>query len=435
MAATSVVDRLDGRDFDRSSLAWPLLAAGLGFAVLGILAKLPVLAGLGLLLAGGVVVVVAPELLYALFLSAGIIKANPVFASVPGDLTIATAGAISLAMLVRVLRGGVPPLPAATAIFPALAALGLLSVFWSDLPGTGLSKALLFETMTLLAFFSPFILIRTRSQLTRFMVAIVGIALFVALTAEKTGHPSKPLVAAGGNEIELALICGFGLLAAFGYLLVIGKSGWGVLWMIPAAYLAYTILQAGSRGVLVGAGLALLFLIVRLALARARARGLLLAIVAAAVIAVVAAGPQLFGEATGKYQSELFSITSNPATVLRQRDWYFSQGMELAVAHPLGTGSAGYQAATGEKYPHNLVLEYASEQGIPGLVLFLALFVAAWRALLRPALRGTPEAAVCGALLILFAVESLVSFGPNEARPLWFALGLALALPNLRTDR
>lgn len=436
MAATVVVDRpLDGVPADRSSLWWSAAAAGVAIAGLGAATDLKLLLGLGVLIAGAAVIMVAPEVFYALFLSAGIIKVNPLLAAVPGDLTLLTAAAVSVALVLSLVRDGVPPLPTPAAIYPLLAALGLLSVFWTDLPEVGLEKAVIFESLTALSFISAFILVRTRTQLMRFMMAIVAIALLVALTAEETGHQAHAFVAAGSgtNEIELALMSGFGLMAAFGYLFVVDRHAWGVLWIVPATIFATTILKAGSRGVLIGTVLGLVFLLVWLGVAGGRGRRLLLVVLVGGAVAAVVGGPQLTGGATTKYKTELFS--SNPADVLRQRNWYFTQGWELTAAHPFGTGLAGYEAATGERYPHNIVLEYGSELGIPGVALFLALFIAAWRSLTSGAARYTPEAAVVGALLVLFATESLVSLGPNESRPLWFTIGLALSLPHFRTDQ
>ena len=92
-------------------------------------------------------------MLLALFLSAGIIKSNPALSGVPVDLTLLSGAGVASPMLVRVLRSGVrrcrgPP-------SSALAGLAVLSVLWSPYPEKGLEKALLFQTLTMLAFFAP----------------------------------------------------------------------------------------------------------------------------------------------------------------------------------------------------------------------------------------------------------------------------------------
>ena len=64
--------------------------------------------------------------------------------------------------------------------------------------------------------------------------------------------------------------------------------------------------------------------------------------------------------------------------------------------------------------------------------MMLALIAAAWRARLRGPGGHSPESAICGALILLGLVQALITNGPNDSRPLWFVLGLALALPQLR---
>lgn len=406
----------------------------MGFAALGLAFGLIPLAAAGIAAAGVMVVIVAPEVALAVFLSAGIIKSNPLLSAVPMDLTVLSGAAVGAGVVIRLIRTGVPPLPWGTAIFPLLAGFGLLSVLWSPFPEKGLEKAVLFETLPMLAFFSPFFLVRRRTELIRFLITVVAIGLMVALTAEKTDVASNPLVAAGGNEIELAMAAGLGLLASFGYLFVVWPNITRLIWLAPATLLAVTILKAGSRGVLIGTVLGLLFLTVWLSMGQARTRRALFAVLAAAAVTAVIAGPQLAGsDAAEKYRSGIFS--TNPANVIRSRDYVFREGVILFAAHPLGMGLGGYEDKTNERYPHNLILEYGTELGLLAVLLFVGLYVLSWRALSWDRVRGTPEAALCGALLILYGIESLVSFGPNESRPLWFTMGLALSLPAFRADR
>jgi hypothetical protein len=108
--------------------------------------------------------VTVPEILVALFLAAGAIKANPVLAGLPVDVTLLTAMCVAVATAISLVREGVPPVPRAAVLFPALTALMLLSVLWSPDPATGLGKAIVFETLTLLSFACPFVLFRTRAQ-------------------------------------------------------------------------------------------------------------------------------------------------------------------------------------------------------------------------------------------------------------------------------
>jgi hypothetical protein len=409
---------------------WIVLGAAIGVAAVGRAAGLEPLLVAGSAATAVLAVIACPEAVVAVFLAAGTLKANPVFASVPGDLTVLSAAGVSAAMTIRVLRDGVPRLPRAAALFPALAVLMLLSVLWSPDPETGLRKAKAFETLTLIAFACPFVLLRTRAEVTRLMVCLVLVGLFVSQTAVRTDHPAAPLVAAGGNEIELAAYAAWGMLAALGYLLLVGRGPLSLLWVAPAALLGVTVVQAGSRGILAGTVLAIAFLAAQAALYRLPGRARLLAVVGAGALVAALVGDRLAGGATHKYTHYLFH--ANLDSLLIGREWILTRGWELSIAHPFGLGAGGFDWATGWDHSHNMFFELSSEQGMIAVALATALIAAAWRARLRGPGGRSPESAICGAVILLFLVQAFITNGPNDSRPLWFMLGLALALPQYR---
>ena len=203
-----------------------------------------------------------------------------------------------------------------------------------------------------------------------------------------------------------------------------------MLWIAPAALLGMTVVQAGSRGILAGTVLAIAFLTAQAALYRLPGRARLLAAVGAGTLVTVIAGDRLAGAATHKYTHYLFG--SNLDSILIGREWILARGWELTLAHPLGLGAGGFEWATGWDHSHNMFFELSSEQGMVAVVLVIALIAAAWSARLRGPGGRSPESAICGALILLGLVQALITNGPNDSRPLWFALGLALALPQLR---
>jgi O-antigen ligase len=277
------------------------------------------------------------------------------------------------------------------------------------------------------------VLVRERAELARLMAAFVGFALLLAATATPTDVLNGELAVAGGNEIQLGVASGLGLLAIGGFLLFVGPFPWRLLWLAPAGFLAYTVLNAGSRGALISSGLAVVFLCLRqLVIERS---WLLTLVVAAAVAGILAFGGSLSSQsAVSKYEETLFS--NDPARIVGGRDYLLQLGKELALAHPFGLGVGGYDAVTGGlQYPHNLLLELADEEGLLGVLLTLALIVSAWFArLAAPGGWRTPEVGLSGALIIFAASESMFSFDINGNRLLWFAVGLAAALPGFRAS-
>jgi hypothetical protein len=408
---------------------WGAAAAALGLTVLGRIDHAKPLFAAGAAAVLVLAIVYVPEFVLAVFLAAGAVKSNPALSGVPVDLTGLTAGCVVVAMLIRVRRDGLPVVPRVAAIYGVLLGLMLLSTLWSPDPATGVHKAATFGTLTLVAFLAPFVLIRTRAQMIRLMVAFVAVGLFVALTAVHTNHPAEPLIAAGSNEIELALYAGWGMLAALGYLVSIGRSPLRVLWLAPAALLALTVAQAGSRGVLAGGGLAIAFIVGQILLYRLPGRRLVVAAVMLGAIAVLASGAALTGGATGKYSRGLFH--ANLQSLLIGRDWILMRGWELSIAHPIGIGAGGFQWVTGWAESHNMFFEFSSELGMGSVVLVIWLIVAAWRARLRGPGGRSPESTVTGAFILLFVILALFTNGIADSRPLWFVLALALALPQL----
>jgi O-antigen ligase len=374
-----------------------------------------------------------PQLLLALFLVAGGLKSAPWLSGVPGDLTILTAAGLLAAIAVRSFRSdGIRAFPPATIFAAALAGLVVLSVLWSPAPDLGLDKALRFETLTMLAFVAPFVLVRTRGDLYRLMIFLLGVSLVVALTAVPGADPNQPLTVAGGDsEIELALYASTGLVACAGYLILVGRSPLRFLWAIPALYLGGTVISAGSRGVLVGTVLALGVIGVR-AVAASRSKVIPIVIMVAAVIAALSYVSTLTGPAAQKYQGLL---GNNQATTLGKRDFLLQDGIDMALAYPMGRGASGYQFEVLFPYPHNAFVEVAAEQGVIGLALLVALMAAACRSSLRAREGpGSPESILVGGLLIVLVVDAMVSQTFTQFRELWLALGLALALPNIRND-
>ena len=79
------------------------------------------------------------------------------------------------------------------------------------------------------------------------MVGLVAFAVLIAITAVPGSGPEAPLVAAGGDEIQLGLNSSLALLAAVGYLLVIDRPLFRPVWFAAGIFLAGTVLAAGSR--------------------------------------------------------------------------------------------------------------------------------------------------------------------------------------------
>ncbi|MDQ6915185.1 MAG: O-antigen ligase family protein, partial [Actinomycetota bacterium] len=341
----------------------------------------------------------APEFLIALLMLVGGIKDASWLRSLPIDASLLTAAGVLVAMGARALRRGVRPLPPAAVLPVLLAALIAASLLWAPLGAGGANQVARFEGLTLLAFFAGAIMIRDRADFTRLMVGLTGVALVVVALAQRTSHANQPLVVVGGGsggEIELAYDCAVGLVAG-AYVVARARGPLRLLPLGAALVLAYTLVSAGSRGVLVGAIVAAGYALVVTRRSWMRPRPIALALAAAA--ALVVAGPALGQQAIVRYQTQLFS--GNTSAVLGQRSYIFHRGEQLALEHPLGLGAGGFPARTGLVYPHNIELQLADEYGLTAVALFVALVAFAWSYRRRAWRLGwRAESVTIGALLL-----------------------------------
>jgi O-antigen ligase len=382
------------------------------------------------------VAVLAPEVAIALFLLSGAVKAAPWLPATPIDLTLMTWLLLVLAMLAAASRRqGIPRIPRTALLALGLTALVLASVWWTLDPAGGWSKAVKFELLTMTGFVAPLLIVRNRAAMTRLMLALVCSGLLIALTAVTTTNASEPVTAAGGNEITAGLYPAVGLIAALGYLALRPRSWSRGLGFLAALILLPEAVGAGSRGVLVAGAAALGFVTVR-HIACAKHPKIAAALVVISLVVVGQLATSLAGGAAAKYETSLLS--TNSGQVLGDRASLYDRGVELALHHPIlgaGVGSFSTSSIILEKqlYPHNIALELGGEEGFVSVLILAMLVSAAWWAR-RGAPGGlrSPEAVVTGGLIILSLGESFFSFDINGNRTLWFALGLAFALPQMR---
>jgi O-antigen ligase len=376
--------------------------------------------------------ILAPELALALLIMIAGIKGAPFLSSLPVDATVITAAAVLLSAAARAWGRGLRPFPTPAVFALLLAALIVASVIWSPDPSGGLSEATRFETLTLAALFAPFAIVRDERDLARLMAGLVIFSLVVVLLSVPTGDVNQPLSVVGtqsGGEIELASDCAMGFFAAI-YLALRGSGTARLLAVGAALILGKTMVAAGSRGIIAGTLLAVVYL--AFVTRRSWMRGRQLWLVIAGVVALAIILPLIAGAGLVRYQTQLF--TGNTSAVLGQRAYIFKIARDLAIEHPFGLGAGGFQKVTGLVYPHNIELHLAVNFGLPAVGLFVILLIASWLARRRALAYGwRAESIILGVLMIIMVTDSQVSNGLNNppSRSMWLILGLSLMLPRL----
>jgi O-antigen ligase len=407
------------------SPAAALFAAALTVSVgTGVALRSPLLLGIGAVAGAVVALRAAPELSLVLLASQGSLKSLYPFTEIPVDLLLVTLALTLWSCRVMIRRHGLPRVPWTAALFLAVSTLLVFAAMRTSLPGA-MSKAIYFEGVSLLLFFSPFVLVRDLAALGRLALAFIAVAFIIVQATSPTVDPSQPFTVPGGSEITAGLFPAFGALAAITCLAMRVRGPWRIVAFAVGAALAAAAARAGSRGVLVALVAAMLLGGILLVL-HSRRPVITFALVTAAGVAIAAVGRQVVSPAAlSRYER----ITNDP-----RRGYLHTSALDQAFAHPLGNGIGTFglnlpvmNPRPAVPYPHNAAIEIFNESGIFALGAFAALVGAAFLSALRVA--RLPGGAFCAAGLAFTLLEAFASGSVNDDSLLWMMLGISLAIP------
>lgn len=257
------------------------------------------------------------------------------------------------------------------------------------------------------------------------IVGVIYFALSVAQGPQAQGRFSAP----GGGPNVFARIMVLATFAALFYL-VSRRKMLLVSLLIPLFFIGAVL--SGSRGALLGAGVAVFLAIIpllrRLGFWKSVFRSMV--IVTAGAFALSMAKIDVIGFIEERYISQTFEMGYSSG-----RDEITVDVWRLFLEHPIfGTGLDGYyalQIAPGFfEYPHNLLLATLAEGGLIGAFLL----VGCWLSLFRSATRHRPMSPVAFVALMAFLFLTVASFTSGDyydSRYLWF-FGVLSALASQR---
>lgn len=330
-------------------------------------------------------------------------------------------------------------------LFMLFTALLAFSFLYTPAAQYGRTKLLRFLTFETVAFFGPILLLKNEKVLRPLLWAMIVLSFpLLAREIMRVWHPSLQVLLGEVDVTELGDGAAFGaaiLIALYSRLIrsrivlacVLGLMSVGMITAAartPALSLVLTLvispflLRASSPHLRLRRMLPILSFITIL--------GVLTFL---SVRNTAALGAKL----TAK-QDEVVSMASGSTgrhgTIARRLDFYNS-ALNAVAQHPfIGLGLGGWSVfysgqIEGQKpwtYPHDLLLEVASEQGLPGLALLLGLLVSlfhsAWRVAKYPQLAFLLP-------VFIFEVFNRVFTGSAEDRHLWFWFGMVVALSRI----
>jgi len=233
------------------------------------------------------------------------------------------------------------------------------------------------------------------------------------------------------SPIGLAREAATGLIVAAFMLLSRRPIPLRLLALAGAPVIAVAFVASGSRGPVIGLVVGLLVLL-GLTLREAGTRSRVLLVAIGGIVAAILVTQLVPGQDITRSFSFLFGSSGGLSSNGRFALW--RQAWDAFLAHPiLGIGTGGFgQIDPVELYPHNLVLEAASELGLVGLVIVVGFVVFGVITLFRIRKGANSldrmHAALAAALFAAGFMNSLISsdFAGNSA--LWLAAGLGLGI-------
>lgn len=373
----------------------------------------------------------------AVYLLVGEFKADERLSWIPFDLTVATAAALLLFSIWRVLKLDVRFQRQLVWVIVGVAvfAIPFLWTVWTDY---AVEKSSRMFTLTLLAFVAPLLLIRDRAETRTFLKAltlialvIAGDALYTLWTEMGTFRQDARLTATGSGTIALGRATGVALI---GFLVVRWKRRWVRLLMKATSLLVLVpvIFASGSRGPLIAIGVTLVlsFLLFN---ARTLRQWLMMLLTVGLFAVALVIGTYVAPEGSRSRIEE--SVRANPledtrenaSLAVRVRAVKLS-AKKIAVT-PQGIGWGGFATMAQEMgitYPHNLIVEIFLEGGwVPGALACLALFVVFKRAGAHARASGAVNDQWVFLLAVFMFVNAQVSGDINDNRLLFALLALA----------
>jgi O-antigen/teichoic acid export membrane protein len=313
-----------------------------------------------------------------------------------GGFTLLFSAWVTLAVVFALLRGRLSLAPWSVVLSVAglasLALLGLMLIRLGVSPDSsyGSVKVQLYAADVLIIFVGAVFVATDVRHLRLFLMALLVVdatgALFfmydLVAGSAKTVVGGRYSLGAAEYPIDMGRASADGLLLAIYAVLTTTKRLSRTLAVIAIPILAVALAAAGSRGPVVAFAFGLLALL-GLTATNARARSRLTLVGAMFLVATVVVPLVVPSTALARALSTIIGSASGLSSNGRSELWTVALG---SFSHHfwLGLGTGGFGSLnTGLAYPHNLLLEMATELGIVGVVLVLMVLGSFIRALGR----------------------------------------------------
>lgn len=398
-----------------------------------------------------------PEILFALFLTAGTYKADPRLEFIQNhlDLTITLGVLTVISFLIQMnnIRKITidKQLLKPYLVFILISAISLL---YTPAPIYGVDKFLRFITITTLALFFPFLLTWDYKKLNRFFITIVLLALTMFVDMMGGGITKGTIgfrTALGSNYLAAGRIIGTATIIALFFILTLEKAVSKIIYFMLIPFLSLGVFIPGGRGPILALFISILFILIlnvilcieRLACARFLPKsslylnifGIFFVLI---LIIVIGIFPDYFVTTFKRFEI-LLTVLGESAT---GRISMYKAAVKAITNYPtfiIGLGIGGFSkyfsGIDTRLYPHNIFLEIFSELGIFGVTIFVIILIRSILIAVKQFKTSlTVESRVLYitlfGLFIFMLINSSISGDINDNRLLFTWIGFIFAFNN-----
>jgi O-antigen ligase len=326
--------------------------------------------------------------------------------------------------------------------FFAFATIVAFSYLYTPAPDYGGTKLLRFVLIGSFFLLAPLYLMVREEDFRHFVIAFLCLAVLqsVALltqlqsSSQATPNPEDADV----TRIGAGWLIGMAILLLLFYRLVDSDLLRKCLIAVTLPCLTAGLIASASRGAVVAVSLALIVCVVKARRGKSK-----LPVVVVGLLLIVCAGTTYYflrDKANGKYTGKIDelldyaqgkSYSDSGRSTAHRLEFYTAAIDEIPERPFLGLGVGGwsiyYWDSDSRQYPHNILLEISVEEGLVGLIAFLAFQAIIYSdasALMR--LSGGRFVAFFG--IFLFAlIAAMFSGDLDDNRAIWLCAGLLLA--------
>lgn len=333
------------------------------------------------------------EMIFVVFIFAGVFKSDPRFDWIPVDLTLLTMGVgFLLGMWILLVRKGLVLRESMllTLIYVCIAAYALLSLLWSPSIVYADDKVIRMLSLVMWSLIgSSWIIAYDPQRVTRFIYALGLFSFWFAYEGLKTyltSDGSGFINVMGGTYLGAGQIMGLGAIVFLSFILFHPSSMlYRLLSLIGLAICMFQLFVGGGRGPLLAVLAAMLVPLLYgiqlkqkgLQMKKYVVLVLALLMVVAAITVVWSASPN--PPQTLQRMTDLLPGKEDMGASAEVRVSNIEESSTYWNLHPLrGSGIGAWPILSKmddyREYPHNLVLEVAVELGSVGILLLLILF-------------------------------------------------------------